>query len=98
MSLIDRSDLKYDYIWSAEPAKQPRSDTTTQNATKPNIFRANEGEKVLSFLNRYAKSRNITDKEEISNVESLIHQRFKKEAEDTTEDLLEVWLDEQRVK
>lgn len=97
MSIIDRSDLKYDYIWSAEPAKQPRSETTTKNATKPNIFRADEGEKVLTFLNGYAKSRNISDKEEVSNVESLIHQRLKKEDETTTADL-EVWLDEQRKK
>ncbi|PWN05871.1 hypothetical protein [Rhodohalobacter mucosus] len=95
MPLLDRSDLKYDYIWSTEPAKKPRSSATTENVSRPEVLRSDEGDKVLTFLNGYAESRDISDKEEARNLEPLLQDKLKEEGEMTEPDA-EKWLDKQR--
>jgi len=95
MPLLDRSDLKYDYIWSTEPAEKPRSSATTENASRPTVFRPDEGDKVLTFLNGYAESRDISDKDEARNLEPLLQEKLEKEGE-LTEPEAEEWLDKQR--
>ena len=95
MPLLDRSDLKYDYEWSTEPAKEPRSDATTQTPANPNIFRPKEGNKVLDFINEYAQSRNISEKEIARNLEPLLQKRLEKEG-GLTKEKAEKWLDKQR--
>lgn len=95
MSLLDRSDLKYEYIWSTEPAIKPRSDARTGNESKLNIFRPDEGDKVLSFLNEYAQSREISEKEEAKQLETLLHDKLGKEGK-LTKEQANKWLDEKR--
>ncbi|MFO7798988.1 hypothetical protein [Rhodohalobacter sp.] len=95
MPLIDRSDLKYDYNWSTEPAKEPRTEATTQTPSNPNIFRPKEGNKVLDFINDYAESRNISEKEKARNLEPLLQKRLEKD-DGVTQEELEEWLDKER--
>lgn len=71
MSLIDKSDLKYDYTWSSKPAANPRSDTITQSDTQSRVFNREDGEGVLSMINEYAKDHEIEDKEEALRIEGL---------------------------
>ena len=95
MPILDRSDLKYDYIWSTKPAKEPRSSAATQNNSTPNIFRPGEGDQVLTFLNEYAESRNISKKEEARDLEPLLRKKLDK-VDGVTKKELEEWLDQQR--
>ena len=95
MSIIDRSDLKYDYKWSSEFGKEPRTKATTKDSSKPNTFRPDEGDQVLTFLNGYAESRNISDKEDVRNLEPLLHKRLE-EVDEMTREEMEEWLDNQR--
>lgn len=94
MSLLDRSDLKYDYIWSPKPGKAPRTSASTQNDSNPNVFRPGEGDQVLTFLNEYAESHNILEKEEARNLEPMIRKRIDKD-DGVTKAELEIWLDKQ---
>lgn len=97
MPLLDRSDLKYDYNWSTEPATEPRTEATTQPPSNPNIFRPKEGNKVLDFINEYAESRNISEKEQAQNLEPLLQKRLEK-SDGVTQEELEEWLDKERGK
>ncbi len=97
MPLLDRSDLKYDYDWSLEAGKEPRTEATTQKQSNPNVFRPNEGNKVLDFINEYAESRNISEKEEAQNLEPLLQKRLEKD-DGITQEELEEWLDKERKK
>ncbi|MDX1591485.1 MAG: hypothetical protein R3283_05965 [Balneolaceae bacterium] len=94
MALLDRSDLKYNYVWSTEPAKAPRSSATTENVSRPTAFRPDEGDKVLDFINGYAESRDISDKEEARKLEPLLQEKLEEEGE-LTELEAEEWLDKQ---
>lgn len=95
MPLLDRSDLKYDYDWSLEAGKEPRKEATQQKPSNTNVFRPKEGNKVLDFINEYAKSRNISEKEEARSLEPLLQKRLEKE-DGITKGELEEWLDTQR--
>ena len=97
MPLLDRSDLKYDYNWSTEPATEPRTEATSQQPSNPNVFRPKEGNKVLDFINDYAESRNISEKEEARNLEPLLQKRLEK-SDGVTQEELEEWLDKERKK
>lgn len=95
MPLLDRSDLKHEYSWSTASANKPRSNTNTQKETKSDVFRPDEGDKMLSFLNQYAESRKILEKDEARNFEPLLRKKLEEEGEMTNEEL-EKWLDKQR--
>lgn len=93
MSLIDKSDLKYDYTWSSKPAANPRSDTITQSDTQSRVFNREDGEGVLSMINEYAKDHEIEDKEEALRIEGLIRSQLGNE--DMTYDEVMDWLEGQ---
>jgi hypothetical protein len=93
MSIIDKSDLKYDYTWSSKPAANPRSDTITQSDTQSRVFNREEGEGVLSIINEYAKDHEIKDKNEALRIEGLI--RSKLGDEDMTFEEVMEWLEQQ---
>lgn len=93
MSLIDKSDLKYDYTWSSKPAANPRSDTITQSDTQSRVFNREDGEGVLSMINEYAKDHEIEDKEEALRIEGLIRSQLGNE--DMTYDKVMDWLEGQ---
>lgn len=95
MALLKRSDLKYDYDWSSEAGTEPRMEATAQKPSNPNIFRPKEGNKVLDFINEYAASREISEKEEARNLEPLLQKRLEND-EGVTQEELEDWLDKER--
>lgn len=77
MPLIDRSDLKYDYSWKTEPAGKPRSSVTTEGETKSDVFRSEDGDQVLSFINDYTDREGITDKKHAMRIEKLLREELK---------------------
>lgn len=93
MSLIKRNDLKYDYTWSSKPASAPRSDTKMKTGSRSNMFSAQEGEGVLSFINDYAEKHGITDKQEALRIERLLRDELKERK--MTREEVTLWLDEQ---
>lgn len=93
MSIIERSDLKYDYTWSSKPASTPRSDVRTEKGSRSNMFSASEGEGVLAFINEYAQKHGITDKQEALRIERLLHNKLQ-EREMTREEVRQ-WLNTQ---
>lgn len=72
MPLIDRSDLKYDYTWQAKGADKPRSSATTKGETESQVFRSEDGDQVLSFINDYTDRKGITDKKEALKIERML--------------------------
>lgn len=91
MSLIQKSDLKYDYDWSSKPATKPRR-TTTESESRSEMFSSNEGEEILSFINEYAEMNDIADKEEAFRIERLLQEKLQEE--NMTRDEAREWLDE----
>ncbi|WP_340102692.1 hypothetical protein [Rhodohalobacter sp. 8-1] len=91
MSIIQKSDLKYDYNWSTSPASKSRK-FTTESESKSELFSPNEGENVLSFINEYADMHDIVTKEEALRIERLLHEKL--EEENITRDEARKWLDE----
>jgi len=93
MSLINKSDLKYDYDWSLKPGAKPRSSTTTELNTKSRKFRRKDGNEVLSFINDYVNMHKEIDKEGALEIEALIHGH--PDSENMTLDELREWVDDQ---
>ncbi|WP_234572385.1 hypothetical protein [Rhodohalobacter sp. 614A] len=77
MPLIDRSDLKYDYSWQPKGAEKPRSSATTKGETDSQIFRSEDGDQVLSFINDYTDREGITDKKHALKIEKLLQDELK---------------------
>jgi hypothetical protein len=90
MALINKSDLKYNYNWSTKPASKARS-FTTESDGETELFSANEGEEILSFINEYADLNNIVSKEEALRIESLLQEKL--EEDEITRDEAREWLD-----
>ncbi|TVR27058.1 MAG: hypothetical protein EA390_14170 [Balneolaceae bacterium] len=93
MSLINKSDLKYDYDWSLKPGAKPRTSTTTKLNTKSRKFRRKDGNEVLSFINDYVNMHKEIDKEGALEIEAMLQDH--PEIEDLTYDELREWLDDQ---
>lgn len=93
MSLIKKNDLKYNYTWSSKGAHTPRSDGLTETGSRSNMFSAQEGEGVLSFINNYAEKHGITDKEEALRIERMLQDELKER--EMTRNEVTLWLDEQ---
>lgn len=92
MSIIDRSDLKYDYIWDTEPAQKPRRTTRTEGETESRLFRRDEGDEVLDFINKYSDKQGFETKEEALEVERLLRDEMKNK--DMTRKEVRLWLHE----
>lgn len=90
MPLIDRSDLKYDYNWETGPANAPRTETTTDTETESKLFRREEGDEVLEFINEYSEDNEIIDKEDALEIERLLRDELKNE--DMTRKEVRLWL------
>lgn len=91
MSIIKKSDLKYDYNWSTSPASKSRT-FTTESQNKSEIFDLNEGERILSFINEYADMYDIVTKEEALRIEQLLNEKLAEE--NMTRDEAWEWLNE----
>jgi len=78
MSIIKKDDLKYKYNWSTSPASKSR-DLTTETDSKSEMFNAEDGGDVLSFINEYADSNEILDKEEALRIEQLLKEKMEKD-------------------
>ena len=89
MSLIKKSDLKYDYDWSTSGATKPRK-STTESGHKTELFSIEQGEDVLSFINEYADLQDIVSKEEALRIESLLQKKLEKD--NITRDEARKWL------
>lgn len=89
MSLINKSDLKYDYDWSTSGATKPRK-STTESGPKTELFSIEQGENILSFINEYADLQDIVSKEEALRIESLLQKKLKKD--NITRDEARKWL------
>jgi len=96
MPLINRKDLKYSYNWSTEPADKPRTETTSTSGTLSGVFRGEEGESVLSFINDYAESHGIDNKEQALKIEKMLYEKLK-DKQMTVDDVRE-WLDKEIAK
>lgn len=96
MPLIDRSDLKYDYTWKTEPANKPRSSATAQDETESEVFRREEGDQVLSFINDYTKREGINEKQEALEIERILRDELKNK--DMTRREVRLWLNDHRRK
>lgn len=92
MPLIDRNDLKYDYTWSSEPASKPRDSTLAKGDTSSGVFRSNEGDEVLSFINDYTQKEKITDKQEALEIERILRDELKNR--NMTRKETRLWLNE----
>lgn len=92
MPIIDRSDLKYDYIWDTQPAQKPRRTTHTEGETESRLFRRDEGEEVLDFINEYSNQQGFKSKEEALEVERLLRDEMKNK--DMTRKEVRLWLQE----
>ena len=90
MPLIDRSDLKYDYTWSTEPAQTPRSETTAESETESKLFRRKDGDEVLDFINDYSDKYGIETKEDALEIERLLRDELKDR--DMTRREVQLWL------
>lgn len=91
MALIEKSDLKYDYDWSSKPSGKSRT-LTTEGRGKTELFRANSGEDVLSFINKYAEENNIQTAEEATEIEMMIRDRLNEN--EMTKGEIKAWLDD----
>lgn len=96
MSLINRKDLKYSYNWSSEPADKPRTETTSESGTLSGVFRNEEGESVLSFINDYAESHDIDEKEQALKIEKMLREKLKDEQMNVED--VRAWLDKEIAK
>ncbi len=96
MPLINRKDLKYSYNWSTKPANKPRTETTSTSGTLSGVFRGEKGESVLSFINDYAESHDIDDKEQAIKIEKMLQEKLK-DKQMTVDDVRE-WLDKEMAK
>lgn len=90
MPLLDRSDLKYDYTWSTEPAQTPRTETTTQTETESKMFRRKDGDEVLQFINDYSDKYGIESKEDALEIERMLRDELKEE--DMSRREVQLWL------
>jgi hypothetical protein len=90
MPLLDRSDLKYDYNWETGPANAPRTETTTDTETESRLFRRDEGDEVLDFINQYSEEHENFEKEDALEIERLLRDDLKNE--DMTRKEVRLWL------
>ncbi|NBB75951.1 MAG: hypothetical protein GVY02_01110 [Bacteroidetes bacterium] len=90
MALIDRSDLKYDYDWGAQPAEAPRTSTLTEDEPESKVFRTEDGVDVLTIINEYAEEHDIEDKDEALVIEMLLKNELNEE--NMTKDEVKVWI------
>lgn len=90
MPLLDRSDLKYDYTWSTEPAKAPRSDMRSERETESKLFRREDGEEVLQFINDFSEQYGIETKEDALEIERVLRDELANE--DMTQRDVQLWL------
>ncbi|MCG2589050.1 hypothetical protein [Rhodohalobacter sulfatireducens] len=90
MPLLDRSDLKYDYNWETGPATAPRTETTTVTETESRLFRRDEGDEVLDFINQYSEEHENFEKEDALEIERLLRDELKND--DMTRKEVRLWL------
>lgn len=86
MALIKKNNLRLDYDWSTEPGETPAD----KDSILGNEFNPERGEDVLNVLNNYAEKRDIENKDEISEAETLIREKLPKDL--NTEDNVMDWL------
>jgi len=72
MSLLQRSDLKFEYSWTEIPPDSPRI-TGKPDST---LLNRNEGYEVLAFINRFAEDKKLNEKESGHKVERLINKHL----------------------
>ena len=68
MSLLEKSDLKFEYSWKAIPPDDPRV-TGKPDST---LLNREEGYEVLYFINRFSNTHNLSNKNTRLKVEKLI--------------------------
>lgn len=68
MSLITKSELKYDYSWTVLNGDNPKI-TGVPDST---LFNRNEGYEVLWFINKFAEKHNFKNKESAFKIERMI--------------------------
>lgn len=90
MPILDRSDLKYDYNWKTGPATAPRTETTTDTETESRLFRRDEGDEVLDFINQYSEEHENIEREDALEIERLLRDELKNE--DMTRKEVRLWL------
>lgn len=72
MALLTKSDLQYDYSWTALDPDDPKV-TGEPDST---LLNRHEGYEVLAFINRLAKNKNWTTKASGLKVERLIREHL----------------------
>lgn len=68
MSLITRSELKYDYSWTALNGDNPKITRVPDS----NLLNRNEGYEVLWLINKFAEKHNFKNKESAFKIERMI--------------------------
>lgn len=91
MSIIKKSDLKYDYNWTTSPSSKSRK-FSTETESKSDMFNVEDGEDILSFINEYAESNKMADKEEALRIEQLLKEKM--EQDHMTRNEAREWLDD----
>lgn len=86
MGIIEKNDLSLDYDWSSQPGDDP----VRKEDIGSNVFDKNRGEDVLAMLNDYAKEKDIQNKDELLDAESMLRNKLPKDL-DTKNDVMD-WL------
>lgn len=86
MTLIEKNDLNLKYDWSTEPGETP----VDKDSITGKKFDRERGDDVLHLLNNYAEKSNMENKDNLSEIETLLRQDLPKNL-DTEEDVLD-WL------
>ena len=68
MSLITKSELKYDYSWTVLNGDNPKI-TGVPDST---LLNRNEGYEVLWFINKFAEKHNFKNKESAFKIERML--------------------------
>lgn len=72
MALLQKTDLVYEYSWTAIPPDDPRA-TGKPDST---LLNRNEGYEVLAFINNFAKKHSFEKKESGLKVERMIKEKL----------------------
>lgn len=72
MSLLQRSDMKFEYSWTEISPDSPKI-TGKPDST---LLNRNEGYEVLAFINRFADDKKLNQKESGLKVERLINKHL----------------------
>jgi hypothetical protein len=72
MALLQKSDLLFDYSWTAIPPDDPKATGIPDNT----LLNRNEGYEVLAFINKFATKHKFANKSSGLKVERLIKEHL----------------------